>query len=162
MVAFLVNSCGVRAPFYVSQIRPIFAGLAQINMVMPISNVTTGFSDSIAWSSRGSILATYALANPYSSIKNAWAANLDSAAYNFGKDCPDLKRDYSYGGGHAIQGCGGNFTAAFDVTLGTATWDVNSMNWLSARVPGNASRGTGYTYNFLHCNYDCVAYPIAK
>jgi len=134
MAAFLANSCGVRAPFYSSQIQPMFAGVAQINMIMPISNTTNGFSDLIEWSSRGSVLATYALANPSSSIKNAWDANLDSSASNHGRDCPDLQRVYTYGGGHSIQGCGGNFTAAFDINLTDATWDVNTMTWLNART----------------------------
>lgn len=164
MAAFVVNSCAVRPAFFSSQLQPMYAGIALINWVMPISNVqTAGTSDNWAWSARGSTLATAALANPNLSIKSAWDANLDSAG-TIGESCPDLSptTPYAYGGGGSIAGCGGNFSVAFDVNLTAATWDVNTLTWNYAQNGAYAATGNGYQYNWVHCNYDCITYPMTK
>lgn len=163
MAAIVENSCAMTQYFQNNQVISMFAGLAQLNMVLPSSNViTAGTSDDWQWTGRGSTLATYALANPSATIKAGWDASLDSAPSNAGPSCPDMTATYTYGGGHAIGGCGGNVTISFDNSQSNADWDVNSMTWLKARNPSYASLGNGYVNNWVHCNYDCITYPFIK
>lgn len=160
-VVFVANSCGSKYPFMVAETFYAFAGAMLMNFTMPQSNMTTGFADLIAWSDRGTVLATYALANPNSSITGGWAANLDSASLYSGGSCPDISGGYTYGGGHGYQGCAANVSIANADTVSGPNWAL-SMTWLDAsnftKKPHNANFGS----ESMHCNYDCATYGFVK
>jgi hypothetical protein len=166
-VAFVVNSCGSKEPFLWSETKPPFGGAMLINYTMPQSNVATGawpagIGDLVTWSNRGTVLATYALANPNSSITGAWDANLDSAPQTDGASCPDQTGTYTYGGGHGYTGCAGNLSMAWAQNQTLADWYVTSLDWTDAQDPSNKPTGNSYGYGWIHCNYDCITYGFYK
>jgi len=162
-IVFIWNSCGIRLPWQYSQTAAMFAGMSQLDMIMPQSNVTgAGTADAVVNSQRGSLLASYALANPNSSIVSGWGADLDSSPQNIGASCPDQTGTYTYGGGHGIAGCGAHATLASDVNQGFADWKVRSMTWMYARNANLKPSGTGYFSGWFHCNYDCNTYGFTK
>lgn len=166
-VVFIDNSCGLRPPWFWDQTSAMFAGVTQIAMIMPVSNMKQSGSNSKvadAWvdSGRGTRLATYALANPYSSVFSAWAATIDGAPQTTGPSCPDLTSTYTYGGGHGIGGCGAYISIAWDDTHTDAVWDVESLNWVSAQNTSLKPVGNAQGYTHYECNYDCVTYGFTK
>jgi hypothetical protein len=162
-VVFVVNSCGTRYPFTWGEAKPAYAGAMLINWTMPQSNVATaGSADTWTWSSRGSTLATYALANPNSSVAGAWFANLNSAPSTAGYSCPDETSTYTYGGGYGYTGCGGNLSMSWAQTQAAATANVTSLTWTQAQNFANKPTGNTYGYEWVQCNYDCATYGLSK
>jgi len=160
---FLINSCAVRQPFLLSQLFPAFAGMALVNLIMPTSNLNNGnFADAVTWSSRGSTLATNAVANLNGSLKSSWDALLDSTPQTQGGSCPDRTGTYTYGGGHGITGCGAHVSVSVDSTLAFAQDDLNDMTWSDTQAEGWDSFGNSYWQWWAHCNYDCITYPFQK
>jgi len=163
MVAFIFNSCGVRPPYYFGQTGPMFAGVTQLNMIMPVSNVANaGSADAVVYSDRGLKLAQYAIANPNSAVSGGWFNNIDTAPQTTGGSCPDRTATYTNGGGHGISGCGAHISIAWDSVPTFANWDVDKMRWVDARNPGLRSAGIAAGYARYHCNYDCLTYPFTK
>jgi hypothetical protein len=160
---FVVNSCGSKEPFFWGETKPDFAGAMLINYTMPQSNVSgAGAGDTMTWSSRGSVLAMYALANPSASVTAAWDANLDSAPQSDGGSCPDQTGTYTYGGGYGYTGCAGNLSVGWAQNQSLANWYVQTMSWTDAQSPGLKPTGNSYGYGWIHCNYDCVTYGFYK
>lgn len=162
-VVFVVNSCGSKEPFFWGETKPDFAGAMLINYTMPQSNVSgAGAADTVTWSSRGSVLAMYALANPSASVTAAWDANLDSAPKSDGGSCPDQTGTYTYGGGYGYTGCAGNLSVGWAQNQSLANWYVQTMSWTDAQSPGLKPTGNSYGYGWIHCNYDCNTYGFYK
>jgi hypothetical protein len=159
----MTNSCAGR-PAFLSDLFGLFAGAALINFIMPTSNLDAPkmFADMWTYGARGSLLAGYALANPYGSIKSAWDATLDSIPQGASAACPNLDSNYTYGGGHGISGCGGHASMAMDTTSSNAQWDLNNTSWATTQNEADESFGNAYWYWYIHCNFDCNTYPLIK
>jgi hypothetical protein len=159
---FMINSCAVRQPFMLSQLKPLFAGTPIINIIMPTSNLNNGkFADANKYSSRGSLLAYIALNNLNATMQVGWAAALDDTPQTDGS-CPDLTNTYTYGGGHGIIGCGAHVSMSMDESATYASEDLNDMTWMNTQDESWDSLGNGYWYWSAHCNYDCNTYPFKK
>jgi len=163
MVAIIANSCGVRPPFFFSETAAMYAGVTQIDMIMPVSNTAVaGSADAVVYPNRGLKLAQYAVANPNSAISGGWFNNVDTAPQTTGSSCPDVTNNYTFGGGHGIGGCGAHISMAYDSSAGFVIWDVDTMSWMSARSTANRANGLSNNYARYHCNYDCATYPFTK
>jgi hypothetical protein len=162
-VAFIYNSCGVRWPFANQQLGPMFAGMTQLNMEMPIS--ATGnvahFSDTYALANRGSLLATNAMMNPNGPVLSGFISTAESEDSSpAGGSCPDMTSDFSHGGGNGVRACGATLTISYDNSASNASWDVNVLTWALARDEGVQSLDNTYYSYFYHCNYDCITYAL--
>lgn len=162
-VVFLINSLSVR-PYYWGEISPIFAGLHLLAniMVVNVNNSTQGSADARNDTSRGSNLASYALANPGHAVSEAWFATMDSASSTNGPSCPDFNSDYTYGGGHGITGCGAYMVSSWDHSLAAVQWHDWNESWYGAQFESNDATGNNYAWLYWHCNYDCNTYPFTK
>jgi hypothetical protein len=152
--ALLVNSCGVRPGFVQQEVTPMFAGMTVLGMVMP---VTPQWADDIDAPVRGTALANAYVTNPNGSIGQAWTDSLFGVPSNDGRACGG---NYSFGGGHGMNGCGAQITVDVDSTSTLALWDRDTKSWAQATDPTLAATGFGWwTYKFS-CNYDCLTYPM--
>jgi hypothetical protein len=167
-VVFVVNSCGSKEPFFWGETKATYAGAMLINFTMPSSNVNkpgnwpSGVADLVTWSSRGSVLATYALNNPNQAISSGWFANLDSAPLSAGASCPDQTSNYAYGGGHGYTGCAANISASWAPTENMAYALTANLPWSQASIFTAKPQGNSWSYGLEHCNYDCLTYGFSK
>jgi len=141
----------------------MFAGVVQINLIMPTAKmVGWAPADNVDDSTRGTHLATFAVANPNAAVSSVWMTVLDVAPSSTGRSCPDINTNYTYGGGHGIQSCGAHATISQDTTSSRAQWNVDMMNWASAKTTSSKPLGTGYVNVAYHCNYNCFLYGLSQ
>lgn len=161
-VVFLDSSCSARFPWVGAQTASMFAGMIQLHLIMPVSNLV-GYvaSDNIEDLGRGSRLATYALMNPSSSVYSGWKYTIDNAPITTNSSCPDMTSNYQYGGGKGIRGCGAHVTVSRDSSSSAVLWNVNELNWYQVKA-GFKPTGASWGYTNYACNYNCATYGFTK
>ncbi len=151
-------SHGVTPQYWVSQLRPAFAGLQYLATIMPTAGDTSINTE------RGRYFAQRWQANAAEPMANAWTYTLNDLPPTLGDPCkltpPGGQPDYSLGGGHGINGCGCNFIISFD-TQSRAYYKMAYGNWNTLRDDANDGISSGYHYWFAVCNYDTNTYPWA-
>lgn len=159
---FMINSCGLHAPFW-GQLTPAFAGVHFVAGIMPNTINSLGFADASNWSSRGTYLASYARDHYFNTIAEAWFATMDNAPQAPYAACPNFDGDYSKGGGRGINGCGAHYLMAVDSSVGAAQQTDWYTTWSYLGTNTNTdAQGNAAAWIYWHCNYDCNTYPFTK
>jgi hypothetical protein len=144
-------SHGVTAPFWNQEVAPALAGVHLLATIMPINGDTANVA------TRGSTFANKYIVNPLGSVATAWMDTLNSLPQNVSGPCATA--DYSYGGGHGINGCGCNFIMAVDSTTARTQWHITTETWNQLFNDLNDAAGHHYSSYTAVCNYDSVTYP---
>lgn len=115
------------------------------------------YGDTANVASRGSTFASKYVANPNGSVATAWVETLNSLPQTVSGPC--YTQDYSYGGGHGLNGCGCNLIYSAERSADWVTWRVNYEAW--SQLPNDGYDGTAHYYGGYQaiCNYDTHAYP---
>lgn len=157
--AVISNSCGMRPGNFIwNYSHGLFAGLTLLGILMP----TTYGSDTVDAVSRGTYTAGGYVANPSSSVGLDFVNAISSVPQNDGGGCPQGSgTDYSYGGGHGIDGCGAHVAISVDQDYYHADYNVVTRNWPQYTVNVLDSTSQGYWRAQWVCNYDCNTYPLS-
>jgi hypothetical protein len=150
-VLFIHNSCGTRFPGFplVGNLANAVGGVGLLNFIAPnsflqgLSGQPVPFADAVAWSGWGGYLAGYALMQPDQAIATAWSNTFwVHAPTGMSEGCPNVNADFTYGGGHGLQGCGSILSISFD-SSGTGATSKISMTWNQAQAESTAVESSG-------------------
>lgn len=138
-LAVLDVSHGVTAMFWNEELTPAFAGLHLLATIMPINGDTANMPN------RGSTYASQYLVNPNGSVAMAWLETLNSLPQYGPWACGSATwNDYTYGGGHGINGCGCNFIMSVDSSSYWSNWHINNETWNLLSYDGNDADGASW------------------
>ncbi|MBK7583144.1 MAG: hypothetical protein IPI67_23465 [Myxococcales bacterium] len=154
-VAFIVNSCGLRARYWNAATVKFFAGVHSVHMLVPVAawKDLNGFlytSDARTEPQRGIDVAIAAVTNPNSAVASAWL-NSTQAGYGF--------TSVPIGGGTpANHSWGCMMSIGRGHTQADANWHANQETWAQAKSESNDAIGSAYSRASIYCNYDSVLY----
>jgi hypothetical protein len=157
----LINSCGLRAPYY-GQNNTLHAGLHLLVGIMPVSNNAAGFADAVGDSARGSYLGWYLRYLPGTSIRASWFGTMNSEPQTAGRSCPNLNTNYYYGGGYGVDGCGAYYSISVAQNQDWATWHAYNETWSQVQSVAYDATGNQSGWIYWNCNYDCDTWPFTR
>lgn len=148
--AYFVNSCAAEPYWWQNDLRPIFAGLIELGVIMPVA----GYADPIAYNGRGDMLGYLVQQNQNQAIYTVWHNQLTNTPNGCG--CQGT----STGGYGGICGCGANLSVVYSNTGANAQSWMNLLSWNTVKTTLHQTAGNAATYALIRCNYDCNTYPM--